>query len=129
VQENLAGGAWQAYQYDLDGRKIFHNNDRLYYDGRGKILHAAISGSGGAASNFRNFYSGLGMLAGTDWTNVHNLAANIEDTRMDALGTVAWQRSAVQNQQNHPARVRVRAGDQPRVAHPLQGAHLPGRLH
>jgi hypothetical protein len=45
------------------------------------------------------------MLAGTDWTNVHNLAANIEDTRMDALGTVAWQRSAVQDQQNHPEHV------------------------
>ena len=92
------GSMVEAVTYDLDGRRVTRaestplagqlHGETFRYDGRGKLLHAD-----NGASDFYQWYSGLGNLVATDWDNQYNGEYSLEEFRVDPLGNTFWRRS------------------------------------
>jgi RHS repeat-associated protein len=83
-------------EYDVEGRRTRRletaaglplHDERFRYDARGKVLSVTNGGS-----EYYQWYSGLGMLAGTDWENLDNAGFQAEEFGTDALGNVYWSR-------------------------------------
>jgi len=103
---NLAGqltslqgpGFVDSTTYDVGGRPqrrtewigggVVLNDDQYVFDARGKLMQVTVNG----ASQFNQWYSGMGMLVGTDWQNWLNPGRDREAYRMDALGNMEWRR-------------------------------------
>ncbi|HEX6042345.1 RHS repeat-associated core domain-containing protein [Longimicrobium sp.] len=101
VRLGYPGGGAERTTYDADGRRFARldslstaasyavlSADTFAYDARGKVTY--INGKAGSqATHFRNWYSGLGNLLGTDWGNVTNFAGVTETFVVDAMGNQA----------------------------------------
>jgi hypothetical protein len=63
--------------------------ERQHYDARSKLVRVEAEGSGlRGASEYTQWYSGLGNLVATDWDNVGGPEWQREEYRVDALGNV-----------------------------------------
>ena len=94
-------------EYDLEGRTrrrlevaagVTLHDERFRYDGRGKVLDV-----NNGDSDHHQWYTGLGMLAGTDWENHADFGYYAEELRTDALGNVYWKRSGGPGQRTYYA--------------------------
>ncbi|HEX6373279.1 MAG TPA: RHS repeat-associated core domain-containing protein [Longimicrobium sp.] len=96
----LPGAITDSMRYDVEGRLVWRNesgpsagvlhDERMQYDARGKLLHADNGDSG-----FHNWYSGLGLLVGTDWYNLtQNVGRIAEELRTDPLGSTTLRRTS-----------------------------------
>jgi RHS repeat-associated protein len=89
-----------SLRYDLEGRLVKRvewaalagalHDDSIAYDARGKLLQV-VATTQANQSIARQWYSGSGMLVGTDWAM--NAGRMQEAYGMDALGNVLWRRS------------------------------------
>jgi RHS repeat-associated protein len=93
-----------SLRYDLEGRLVKRvewaalagalHDDSIAYDARGKQTYVKVNAAGGRqASQYWQWYSGIGMLVGTDWQNEADNGRAQEAYGTDALGNVAWRRS------------------------------------
>ncbi|HEU0301239.1 MAG TPA: RHS repeat-associated core domain-containing protein [Longimicrobium sp.] len=98
------GGVSETLRYDREGRLVRRielgayagtlHDDSLFYDARGKLMQVNVGPtSGRGASTYRQWYSGSGMLIGTDWQNEADAGRVQEAFGMDAMGNTAWRRS------------------------------------
>jgi RHS repeat-associated protein len=93
-----------SLRYDLEGRLVKRvewaaiagalHDDSIAYDARGKQTYVKVNAAGGRqASQYWQWYSGIGMLVGTDWQNEADNGRAQEAYGTDALGNVVWRRS------------------------------------
>ncbi|HEX2076400.1 MAG TPA: RHS repeat-associated core domain-containing protein [Longimicrobium sp.] len=100
------GGSYvDSLAYDREGRRrqrawasVLGSSltETFTHDARGKLLAVSAQSTadiGTGASDYHQWYSGLGNLAATDWDNHQNPEFAIEQFRSDALGNVYWRRS------------------------------------
>jgi RHS repeat-associated protein len=94
-----------SLQYDLEGRLVWRRettpassaplqDERLTYDARGKLVRVQVLPTlrrGG--STYSQWYSGLGSLVATDWSNTGDVQWSREQFVMDALGNMAHSRT------------------------------------
>jgi RHS repeat-associated protein len=94
---SFPGGGAERMTYDAAGRRHTRidsipsgvlASDTLLYDARGKMTYVA-GVAGTQPTHFRNWYSGLGNLLGTDWENDNNAARLTEALVVDAMGNQA----------------------------------------
>lgn len=98
VKTTMPGGIVDTATFDIDGRQLTRwegsallgtlNSEVMQYDARGKLMVITTP-----QTDFRQWYTGLGNLAATDWSDVFDFGRSREDFVTDALGTVAAHRT------------------------------------
>ncbi|HEX2207817.1 MAG TPA: RHS repeat-associated core domain-containing protein, partial [Longimicrobium sp.] len=97
----LPGAITDSMRYDLEGRLVWRNEsgpaagvlhaETMQYDARGKLVQA-----NNGSSQFTNWYSGMGTLVGTDWSNLtQNVGRIAEELQTDPLGSTGLRRTNV----------------------------------
>jgi RHS repeat-associated protein len=101
----MPGGVTDTLVYDLDGRLAWRREtspayaiplqeEALVYDARGKLLWVnAAATVNREESTYAQWYSGLGNLVATDWSNVSDPQWSREQFRLDPLGNMARKRT------------------------------------
>jgi RHS repeat-associated protein len=136
-----APGYTDSTVYDLGGRVVRRlelgatgdvvDLDSLVYDARGKVIDVYANGQ----SRARQWYSGSGMLVGTNWQNTYNPAVQQEAFGMDAMGNMSWRRSGnggttpqfnVHQYTYHPTLAAVTVVELTNLNDPMSG-YLPER--
>ena len=98
TRTTMPGSVSDSVRYDLEGRQVWRHewgpNATLHsqvmeYDARGKLTLVNDQGHG-----YRQWYSGLGNLVGTNWDNPSSVDELREEFRTDALGNVVATRTS-----------------------------------
>ena len=96
---HMPGPVVDSMRYDVEGRTTWrrewgpggplHDQTTMQYDARGKLTWVNDRGYG-----YRQWYAGIGSLAGTSWDNPGDADELREEFRTDALGNVVATRTS-----------------------------------